>query len=190
MEKNAEVSTSAPNEEVPTVPAASVDEELVDYEASSERNNMEINIMHFSVDYYTVSEEEAGRLNFGPHETVFQKPKESDNDLKALYMRGHINGKLISRMLVDGGAIVNLMPDSLYKKFGGTGEERIKTNMTVSGFGGRDPIGAKGVTSMELTMLALALFVSKVQDNFSLILGHVWIRANQCVPSTLHQILI
>ena len=109
-------------------------------------------------------------------------------------MRGHINGRPISRMLVDGGAIVNLMPYYLYKKLGGTDEEMIKTNMTVSGVGGGDPIGAKGVASMELTvgskMLATAFFVSEVQGNFSLILGHDWIHANQCVPSTLHQVLI
>ena len=38
--------------------------------------------------------------------------------------------------------------------------------------------------------LATAFFVSEVQGNFSLILGRDWIHANQCVPSTLHQILI
>ena len=76
-------------------------------------------------------------------------------------------------MLVDGGAIVNLMPYSLYKKLGGTDEELIKTNMTVSGMGGGDPIGAKGVAFMELTVgsktLATVFFVSEVQSNFSLI---------------------
>ena len=70
-------------------------------------------------------------------------------------------------MLVDGGAIVNLMPFSLYKKLGGTDEELIKTNMTVNGVGGGDLIGAKGVASMELTVgsktLATAFFVSEVQ---------------------------
>jgi hypothetical protein len=35
-------------------------------------------------------------------------------------MKGHINGKPISRMLVDGGAIVNLMQYSLFKKLGGS----------------------------------------------------------------------
>ena len=97
-------------------------------------------------------------------------------------------------MLVDGGAIINLMPYSLYKKLEGTDEELIKTNMTVSGVGGDDPIGAKGVASMELTVgsktLAIAFFVSEVQGNSSLILGQDWIHANQYVPSTLHQILI
>ena len=115
-------------------------------------------------------------MDFGPCEAVFQKTKESDNHLKALYMRGHINGKPISHMLVDGGAIVNLMPYSLYKKLGRMDEELIRTNMTVNGSGGGDPIGANGVASMELTVgsktLATAFFVSEVQGNFSLILGH------------------
>ena len=140
----------------------------MDYEASPERNNMEINVVRFSEDYYAVSEEEeAAIMDFGPREAVFQKPKESDSHLKALYMRGHFNGRPISRMLVDGGAIVNLMPYLLYKKLGGTDEELIKTNMKVSGVGGGDPIGAKGVASMELTVgsktLATAFFVSEVQ---------------------------
>ena len=86
------------------------------------------------------------------------------------------------------------MPYSLYKKLAGADEELIKTNMMVSGVGGGDPIGAKGVASMELTVgsktLATAFFVSEVQGNFSLILRRDWIHANQCVPSTLHQILI
>ena len=110
---------------------------------------MEINVAHFSNDYFAIPEEDAAHLDFGPHEAVFQKPKESNNHLKALYMRGHINGKTISRMLIDGGAIVNLMPYSLYKKLGGTDKELIKTNMTVSSVGGGDPIGAKGMAFME-----------------------------------------
>ena len=105
-------------------------------------------------------------------------------------MRGLINGRPISRMLVDGGAIVNLMPYLLYKKLGGTDEELIKANMTVSGVGGGDPIGAKGVASMELTIasktLATTFFVSEVQGNSSLILGCDWIHADQCVLSTVH----
>ena len=78
----------------------------MDYEASPERSNMEIKVARFFEEYYAVSkEEEVTLLDFGPREAVFQKPKESDNHLKALYMRGHINGRLISRMLVDGGQL-------------------------------------------------------------------------------------
>jgi hypothetical protein len=60
-------------------------------------------------------------------------------------------------MLVDGGAIVNLMSYSLFKKLGGSDEELIKTNMTVSEVGGGEPMGAKGVISMELTIESKAL---------------------------------
>ena len=174
--QTAEDNASASRDEVPVVPTALGDEELVDYEASPAHSNMEINVVRFSEEYYPVSEEEeeAALLDFETREAVFQKLKESDNHLKALYMRGHINGRPISRMLVDGGAIVNLMPYSLYKKLGGTDEELIKTNMMVSGVGGGEPIGAKGVASMELTMgsktLATTFFLSEVQGNFSLIL--------------------
>ena len=138
-------------DEVEQAPPGTEEEELVDYEASSERNNLEINIVHISSDYLIIPEEEVAHLQFGPRDAVFQKPKESNNHLKTLYTRGHLNGKPISRMLVDGGAIVNLMPYSLYKKLGGKDEELIKTKMTVSGVGRGDPIGAKEVASMELT---------------------------------------
>ena len=44
------------------------------------------------------------------------------------------------------------MPYSLYKKLGGQDEDLIKTNMTISGVGGSEPLSAKGVASMELTI--------------------------------------
>jgi hypothetical protein len=63
--------------------------------------------------------------------------------------------------------------------------------MTVSSVGGGEPMGAKDIVSMELTVgsktLSTSFFVAKTQGNFTLIIGHDWIHANQCVPSTLHQ---
>jgi hypothetical protein len=146
------------------------------------------------MDGYVLSEEDVVHLSFGPKEDIFQKPKVTENNLKALYMKGHINGKPISRMLVDGGAIVNLMSYSLFKKLGGSDDELIKTNMTVNGVGGGEPMGAKGIISMELTVgsktLATTFFVAETQGNSCLILGRDCIHANQCVPSTLHHFLI
>jgi hypothetical protein len=170
------------------------DEQLVDYSSSPERMNLEIVVVHLFVDGSVPTEEDLAHIDFGPKDAIFQKPKDTDNHLKALYMKGHINGKPISRMLVDGGAIVNLMPYSLFKKLGGSDEEFIKTNMTVSEVGGGEPMGAKGVISMEHTIgsktLAAAFFVAETQGNFNLILGRDWIHANRCVPSTLHQMFI
>jgi hypothetical protein len=175
-------------------PTPEDDEDLVDYSSSPERMNLGINVIHMSMDGYVLSEEDVEHIAFGPKEAIFQKPKATKNHLKALYMKGHINGKPISRMLVDGGSIVNLMPYSLFKKLGGSDDELIKTNMTVSGVRGGEPMGAKGVISMEITVgsktLATTFFVAETQCNFSLILGRDWIHANQYVPSNLHQFLI
>jgi hypothetical protein len=86
------------------------------------------------------------------------------------------------------------MPYSLYRKLGKQDDELVKTNMTLSGVGTDSSIKAKGVSSVELTImtktLAAAFFVAFVEGNYSLILGRDWIHANQCVPSTLHQILL
>jgi len=72
VEQTAEVNTSAPRNEVPAVPIALGDEELMDYEASPVHSNMEINVVCFSEEYYAVLEkEEVAHLDFGPREAVF-----------------------------------------------------------------------------------------------------------------------
>jgi hypothetical protein len=132
-------------------------------------------------------------LFLGPKEVVFQKLEESSQHLKSLYIRGHIYGRPISRMLIDGGAVVNLMSYSVFKKLGREDDELVKTNLTLNGVGG-NPKEARGIVSMELTVgsksLATAFFVVEVQGNYSVILGRDWIHTNRCVPSTLHQFLI
>jgi hypothetical protein len=96
------------------------------------------------------------------------------NHLKPLHEKGHINGTLVHKMLVDIGAIVNLVPYSLYRKVGGTDEKLIRMDTMINGVGGGEPILAKGVASMELIgskTLATAFFVAKVQGRHNLILG-------------------
>jgi hypothetical protein len=57
--------------------------------------------------------------------------------LKPLYIWGHIDGKPISRMLIDGGAIVNLMSYAVFKKLGWENDELMKTNLMLNGVWGR-----------------------------------------------------
>jgi hypothetical protein len=171
-------------------------EDLVDYEASPERPGMDVNVITFSADCTIIGDGEpvVAQFDFGPKEATFTKPKESINHLKLLFVRGHIDGILISKMLVDGGATVNLMPYSLYRKVGKQDDKLVKTNMTLSGVGTDSSIKGRGVTSVKLTIgtktLAAAFFVADVEGNYSLILCRDWIHANQCIPSTSHQMLI
>jgi hypothetical protein len=81
---------------------------------------MDVNVITFSADCAIVGDDEpiVAQFNFGPKEAAFTKPKESVNHLKLFFVRGHIDGIPITKMLVDGGEIVNLMPYSLYRKLG------------------------------------------------------------------------
>jgi hypothetical protein len=72
----------------------------------------------------------------GPKEVMFKKPKESSQHLKPLYIWGHIDRKPFSRMLVDGGAAVNLRPYTVFKKFGREDDELVKTNLMLNNMGG------------------------------------------------------
>jgi hypothetical protein len=71
-----------------------------------------------------------------PKEVMFEKPEESSQHLKSLYVWGHIDGKPISRMLIDGAVAVNLMSYSVFMKLGRGDNELMKTNLTLNGGGG------------------------------------------------------
>jgi hypothetical protein len=51
-------------------------------------------------------------------------------------MKGFVNGKLMTKMLVNGGAAVNLMPYTTFRKLGKGLEDLLKTDMMLRDFGG------------------------------------------------------
>jgi hypothetical protein len=110
-----------PSNDVPTPMEENnlLGEDLVNYEATAEHSGMDVNVITFSTDCTIIGDDEPviAQFNFGPKEVVFTKPKESVNNLKPLFVRCHIDGISIDKMLVDGAAI-NLMPYSLYRKLG------------------------------------------------------------------------
>jgi hypothetical protein len=115
-------------------------------------------------------------------EVMLEKPEESSQHLKPLYVRGHIDGKPISRMLINGSIAINLMSYYVFKKLGRKDDELMKTILTLNGVGGGNLMEGRGVVSMELTVgsksLATVFFVVEVQGNYSVILGRAWIHTN------------
>ena len=106
------------------------------------------------------------QIDFGPKDGIFEKPREPIRHLKPMYIRGYLNGNLVSRMMVDGGAVVNLMPYSVFRKLQLEDSDLMKTNMVLNGFDRKEGIEAKGMISLELTVgsktLATAFFVADV----------------------------
>jgi hypothetical protein len=169
------------------------DESMLIKDGSPPSTDMDINMVFTLPDEFRGTEEEVVQIFFDPKEVMFKKIEESSQHLKSLYVRGHINGKPISMMLIDDNAGIDLMSYSVFNKLGSEDDELVKTNRILNGVGD-NPMEDRGVISMELTIgskpLATVFFVVEVQGNYSVILGHDWIHANHCIPSTLHQFLI
>jgi hypothetical protein len=171
------------------------DDDLLDYDSSPAHDGMEINVVHLSsTDCSLLEEEEVSQLALVPQDAIFKILAESKDHLKLMYFSGHLDGKPVARMLVDGGTAMNIMPYSTFKKLGKTDAKLIKMNMTVTGIRGYGPIGPEGVTSMELNvgskMIPTSFFIAEEQGNYNTILSRNWIHANHYIPSTLHQFLI
>ena len=65
---------------------------------------------------------------------IFDNPVKHRH-LKALYIKGFVNGKLMNKILVDEGASVNLMPYITFRKLGKGPGDLIETNIMLKDFG-------------------------------------------------------
>lgn len=120
-------------------------------ESAEAQGDMDINMVFVLPTEFRAGEGDETELTLGAERAVFEKTSEQGSHLKPLYVRGHIDGKPMGGMLVDGGAGVNVMPLSVFSKLGYKESELIKTNMNLSGFSG-EPSQAKGIMSVELTV--------------------------------------
>jgi hypothetical protein len=127
------------------------DESLLIKDRSPPLTSMDINMVFTLPAEFRGIKEEVTQICLGPKEAVFKKPKESSQHIKSFYIRGHIDGRPISMMLIDGCTAVNLMSYSVFKKLGWEDNELVKTNLTLNGVGGNS-MGARGVISMKPTI--------------------------------------
>jgi hypothetical protein len=134
------------------------------------------------------------QLTLEPKQVIFDKPEDGKRqDLKALFLKGYVNGKPVTRILVDGGAAVNLMAYTMLCKVGNFDEDLTQTDMMLVDFEGNiSP--AQGAICVELTIgsktLPTAFFVIKGRGSYNLLLGRDWMHANYCIPCTMHQCII
>ena len=83
-------------------------------------------------------------------QAIFDKPVKHRH-LKALYMKGFVDGKSINKMLVDGGASINLVPYATFHKLGKGPGDLLETNMMLRDFGGNTS-KTRGAINVELTI--------------------------------------
>ena len=117
------------------------------------------------------------------HQAIFDKPVKHRH-LKALYVKCFVDGKPMNKILVDGGASVNLMPYTTFHKLGKGPGDLIETDMMLKDFRG-NASKTWGAMNVELTIrsktLITTFFIIDGKGSYSLLLGHDWIHANWCI---------
>jgi hypothetical protein len=139
-------------------------------------------------------ESSVAQLDLGPRPVIFEKPQAKNyKHLKALYLKGCINGQPVNKMLVDTGTAVNIMPYSFLRCLRRSTGALIKTNVMLSDFNGQTS-EAQGILSVVLTIgnktVSTSFFVVSSKSTYNVLLGRDWIHTNCCIPSTMHQCLI
>jgi hypothetical protein len=129
----------------------------------------------------------------GAERAVFDKPENLGAHMKPLFIWEHLDGTPVGHMLVDGGASINILPLSLFKKLGHVKGDLKRTNLHLSDFAG-NPTEAKGIICKELMVgsktVPTTFFMVDVKGHYNVLLGWDWIHANECAPSNLHQCVI
>jgi hypothetical protein len=123
---------------------------------------------------------------------TFDKPARNRH-MRPLYLKGYVNGKPLIKMFVDGGAAVNVMPCTTFRKLGMGPGDLSPTSIILNDFAG-NPSDTKGCVHVDLMIgsktLLTTFFVIEGKGAYSLLLGRDWIHANCCIPSTMHQQLV
>ncbi|KAM2911521.1 hypothetical protein FF1_004269 [Malus domestica] len=122
---------------------------------------------------------------------VFSRPNMLlANHLKPIYVAAHLEGVPFKRVLIDGGAAINILPAKQMKKMGRGVKDLIPTDLTVSSFSGAIT-KAHGILPLEVDLgskqIMLAFFVVDCTSTYEALLGRDWIHQSLAIPSTLHQ---
>ncbi|XP_015966462.1 uncharacterized protein LOC107490202 [Arachis duranensis] len=100
---------------------------------------------------------------------------------------------IVNKILVDGRAAVNLMPERMMGRLEKIEKELIKSSIGVTDFNGRTS-SVRGVVLLSIEVDSInrpTLFVVvPSKADFNLLLGRDWIYEMDAIPSTLHQKLI
>ena len=122
-------------------------------------------------------EEAMAQLNLEPLPATFEKLEdEKRQHLKALFLKGFVDGKPVTKMLVDGGAAVNIMPYVMLCKLAKSQDDLTKTDMMLKDFEVVVSL-ALGALCVDLTIgsktLPTTFFVINGKGSYSLLLGRI-----------------
>jgi hypothetical protein len=81
-------------------------------------------------------------------QATFDKPAKNRH-MRPLYLKGYVNGKPLTKIFVDGGAAVNVMPYTTFRKLGMGPGDLTPTSIILNDFSG-NPLDTKGCVHVDL----------------------------------------
>jgi hypothetical protein len=81
-------------------------------------------------------------------QATFDKPARNRH-MRPLYLKGYVNGKPLTKMFVDGGAAVNVMPYTTFRKLGMGPGDLTPTSIILNDFA-ENPSDTKGYMHVDL----------------------------------------
>ncbi|XP_020225238.1 uncharacterized protein LOC109807123 [Cajanus cajan] len=110
--------------------------------------------------------------------------------LKPLLLTLMIEGHEVNKVLVDGGAAVNILPRTMLKRFGKSTADLKPHNILISDYVGKSS-HPEGVILLDVQIGSVKrttmFIVTPSKANFNVLLGREWIHGVGAVPSTVHQ---
>ena len=93
--------------------------------------------------------DQIAELALDPMTAIFEKPADDERQhLKALFVKGRVDGQPMTKILIDGGAAINIMPYAVYRKLGKGDQDLTKTDMMLMDFEGNvSPVKGQYVLS-------------------------------------------
>jgi hypothetical protein len=106
-------------------------------------------------------------------QATFDKPAKNPH-MRPLYLKGYVNGKPLTKMFVDGGAAVNVMPYTTFRKLGMGPGDLTLTSIILNDFAG-NPSDTKGCVHVDLMIgsktLLTTFFVIEGKEPIACCLG-------------------
>nr|KYP35446.1 hypothetical protein KK1_043514 [Cajanus cajan] len=122
---------------------------------------------------------------------MFDSPTpEMKDHLKPLLLTLMIEGVEVNKVLVDGGAAINILPQTMLKCFGKTLEDLKPHNILISDYAGKSsqPEGMILLNVQIGSVRRTIMFIfTPSKANFNGLLGREWTHRMGAVPSTVHQ---
>jgi len=111
---------------------------------------------------------------------------------RPLYFTGYIGSSEVSRIQVDSGPALSIMPHQVMQHLGIHTHRLSVTQTTIHGINanGTRPMGKiKLKCQIGDLKFEVTCYVFDADTSYNLLLGRPWIHCNSIVPSTLHQIM-